>query len=58
MTQQYFTGYPARRLRRMRRNDFSRRLMAEHKLTVDDLIYPFLLWKVRISVNLCRLCQE
>ena len=40
MTQQYFTGYPARRLRRMRRNDFSRRLMAEHKLTVDDLIYP------------------
>ena len=40
MTQQYFTGYPARRLRRMRKNDFSRRLMAEHKLTVDDLIYP------------------
>lgn len=40
MTQQYFTGYPARRLRRMRKNDFSRRLMAEHKLTADDLIYP------------------
>lgn len=37
---QYFTGYPARRLRRMRKNDFSRRLMAENKLTADDLIYP------------------
>lgn len=40
MTQQYFTGYPVRRLRRMRKNDFSRRLMAENKLTADDLIYP------------------
>ena len=27
-------------MRRMRYNDFSRRLMAETKLTVDDLIYP------------------
>ena len=40
MAQQYFTGYPNRRLRRMRKNDFSRRLMAENKLTADDLIYP------------------
>lgn len=32
--------FPASRLRRMREQDFSRRLMAEHKLTVDDLIYP------------------
>ncbi|MDG2917546.1 porphobilinogen synthase [Bisgaard Taxon 10/6] len=40
MAQQYFTGYPGRRLRRMRKNDFSRRLMAENKLTADDLIYP------------------
>lgn len=40
MTQQIFTGYPARRLRRMRKNDFSRRLMAENTLSVDDLIYP------------------
>lgn len=40
MPQQYFTGYPSRRLRRMRKNDFSRRLMAENKLTADDLIYP------------------
>ena len=32
--------YPATRLRRMRRDDFSRRLLREHRLTVDDLIYP------------------
>lgn len=28
------------RLRRMRRDDFSRRLMREHRLGTDDLIYP------------------
>jgi len=27
-------------MRRMRRNDFSRRLMREHRLSADDLIYP------------------
>jgi porphobilinogen synthase len=27
-------------MRRMRRDDFSRRLMREHRLTTDDLIYP------------------
>lgn len=32
--------FPATRMRRMRKNDFSRRLMRENKLTVDDLIYP------------------
>ncbi len=32
--------FPATRLRRMRQHDFSRRLMAENQLTVDDLIYP------------------
>ncbi len=32
--------FPAVRMRRMRRDDFSRRLMREHRLTVDDLIYP------------------
>lgn len=36
-TNRYF---PASRLRRMRQHDFSRRLMAEHQLTVNDLIYP------------------
>ena len=32
--------FPLARLRRMRRDDFSRRLMREHVLTVNDLIYP------------------
>ena len=32
--------FPRGRPRRMRRDDFSRRLMREHTLTVDDLIYP------------------
>lgn len=32
--------FPETRLRRMRFNTFSRRLMAETRLTVDDLIYP------------------
>lgn len=32
--------FPATRLRRMRRDDFSRRLMRETVLTPDDLIYP------------------
>lgn len=34
------SGYPINRPRRMRRDDFSRRLMRESHLTVDDLIYP------------------
>ncbi len=34
------SGYPINRPRRMRRNDFSRRLMRESQLSVDDLIYP------------------
>ncbi len=32
--------FPAVRMRRMRRDDFSRRLMRETVLTADDLIYP------------------
>src|SRR2546429_7273673 len=32
--------FPAVRMRRMRRDDFSRRLMRENVLTADDLIYP------------------
>lgn len=32
--------FPATRLRRMRGNGFSRRLMREHVLTPNDLIYP------------------
>lgn len=32
--------YPALRMRRMRRDEFSRRLMREHLLSADDFIYP------------------
>lgn len=40
MTEQILGGFPHRRLRRMRKQDFSRRLMAENRLTAEDLIYP------------------
>jgi porphobilinogen synthase len=33
-------GFPLTRMRRMRRDEFSRRLMRETHLTPDDLIYP------------------
>ncbi|MBK5913623.1 porphobilinogen synthase [Rhodocyclus purpureus] len=33
-------SFPATRMRRMRRDDFSRRLMRESVLTADDFIYP------------------
>lgn len=33
-------NFPSTRMRRMRFNDFSRRLMRENLLSVDDLIYP------------------
>jgi porphobilinogen synthase len=37
---QVYGSFPAIRMRRMRRDEFSRRLMREHVLTPDDLIYP------------------
>ena len=33
-------NYPSSRMRRMRRDGFSRRLMAETRLSTDDLIFP------------------
>lgn len=33
-------GFPRRRMRRLRRDEFSRRLRREHRLSTDDLIYP------------------
>ncbi len=33
-------SYPSNRPRRLRKNDFTRRLVREHTLSVDDLIYP------------------
>ena len=35
-----YGGFPIRRLRRLRRHDYSRRLVAENTLTAADLIYP------------------
>ena len=32
--------FPSTRMRRMRSSEFSRRMMRETTLTVDDLIYP------------------
>jgi porphobilinogen synthase len=37
---QVYGSFPAVRMRRMRRDDFSRRLMREHVLSAGDLIYP------------------
>ena len=37
------TQYPAYRPRRMRRDDWSRRLVQENRLSTDDLIYPVFL---------------
>jgi porphobilinogen synthase len=34
------TSFPANRPRRLRRDDFTRRLVREHALSVNDLIYP------------------
>lgn len=36
----FFRQFPVTRLRRMRRDDFSRRLVRENELSVNDLIYP------------------
>jgi porphobilinogen synthase len=43
-------GFPMNRPRRLRRDDFTRRLVREHAVAVDDLIYPcFVLDGERIS---------
>ncbi len=40
MSQYLNTTFPQRRMRRLRKHDFSRRLVAENQLTANDLIYP------------------
>lgn len=40
MSQSGLDLFPYTRMRRMRRDNFSRRLMAENQLTVNDLIFP------------------
>lgn len=40
MAQYLNTSFPVHRMRRLRKYDFSRRLVAESCITADDLIYP------------------
>ncbi len=35
-----FGQFPQKRMRRVRKDDFSRRMVREHRLSADDLIYP------------------
>jgi porphobilinogen synthase len=42
-----YGSYPSVRMRRMRRDDFTRRMMREHRLTTDDLIYPVFVFEGR-----------
>ncbi|MGH8459502.1 MAG: porphobilinogen synthase [Nevskiales bacterium] len=44
-------GFPRRRMRRMRRDEFSRRLRREYRLTADDLIYPMFVIEGRNRVE-------
>ena len=44
-------GFPQRRMRRMRRDEFSRRLRREHRLSTDDLIYPLFVIEGRNRVE-------
>src|SRR5258707_1939321 len=44
MTYQPATGYPLHRLRRLRRHPRLRDLVREHRLTLDDLIYPLFVY--------------
>jgi len=37
---QHVSHFPFRRMRRLRRHDFSRRMVAEHQLSAADFIYP------------------
>jgi len=47
----HFTGaFPGRRPRRMRRDDFSRRLARETRLAPDDFIYPMFVHEARGDV--------
>jgi len=46
-----YGGFPRRRMRRMRRDEFSRRLRREHRLSADDLIYPLFVIEGRNRVE-------
>jgi len=44
MTYEPASGYPLHRLRRLRRHPRLRDLVREHRLTLDDLIYPMFVY--------------
>jgi porphobilinogen synthase len=46
-----FGRFPQRRLRRLRRDEFSRRLAREHRLSTDDLILPVFVLDGKKSVQ-------
>src|SRR6266545_3612392 len=54
MTNGFAGQFPAKRMRRMRRDEFSRRLMREHRLTPDDFIYPVFVLEGARRRALCR----
>ena len=51
-----YGAFPAVRMRRMRRDDFSRRLMREHVLSTDDLIYPVFIIEGKARTEQVALC--
>ena len=50
------TSFPQTRLRRLRRDDFTRRLVRENHVTVDDLIYPVFVLDGAKNAKPCPLC--
>jgi delta-aminolevulinic acid dehydratase/porphobilinogen synthase len=49
-------SFPTHRPRRLRRDDFTRRLVREHALSVNDLIYPVFVLEGEKNVNPSLLC--
>ena len=46
-----FASFPSNRPRRLRRDDFTRRLVREHALSVNDLIYPVFVLEGDVTVE-------
>lgn len=50
--------FPAIRMRRMRKDAFSRAMMRENTITTSDLIYPVFILDARISAKKSIRCRE
>ena len=50
--------FPSLRLRRSRKNNWSRRLIEENNLTSSDFVLPLFLIEGKIRNNLSNQCQE